>query len=181
MTSQTEASAIVELLDRQAIRDLMAQYARGIDRMDWELVRSCYHHDAHDDHGAYRGDVDGFIDFLASDAVLAGFHCTMHDMGNQHVDLDGDSAHAETYCVAYHRTLPSHPWREADVTIGLRYVDRLEKRDGRWGIVDRVVVHEWARKDPLTEAVDLGVDSEWGRRDRSDLSYRRAGSSATAG
>jgi hypothetical protein len=57
--------------------------------------------------------------------------------------------------------------------VGLRYVDRLVRRDGSWGIVSRVVVHDWARKDPLTEAVDLGDASRWGRRDRADLSYER--------
>jgi hypothetical protein len=162
-----------ETADRQQIRDLMARYARSIDRMDWVLLRSCYHPEAMDDHGAFRGSVEEFIAFLDSDQVLLGFECTMHTMTNQNVDLAGDRAHCETYCVAYHRSTDRHPWGRADVTVGLRYVDELERRAGQWRILDRVVVHEWARRDPIEELVDLGDASQWGRRGTRDLSYAR--------
>ena len=141
-----------ELRDRQEIRDLMARYARGVDRMDWELVRSCYHPEATDDHGAYAGGVDGFIDFLASDQVLPGFECTMHTMANQNVDLDGDRAHAETYCVAYHRCTDRHPWGRADVTIHrflpvARRVAREPRRSSslRRGTGQRCRGRQWPR------------------------------------
>ena len=52
-------------LDRQAIVDCIHRYARGVDRADDELLRSAYHPDAVEDHGAYIGDVDGLIPFLA--------------------------------------------------------------------------------------------------------------------
>jgi hypothetical protein len=47
-----------------AIQDVLYRYARGVDRRDWELVRSVYHPDATDDHGGYRGGVDGLLDYL---------------------------------------------------------------------------------------------------------------------
>ncbi len=53
-----------ELVDRELIRDLVQRYARGVDRRDFELVRSCYHADAIDEHGPYVGGVDGFVEFL---------------------------------------------------------------------------------------------------------------------
>ena len=42
---------VQELLDKQAIHEVMIRYCRGLDRMDAELVGSAYHPDAHDDHG----------------------------------------------------------------------------------------------------------------------------------
>ena len=53
-----------DLIDREQIRDVIYRYARGVDRRDYELVRSCYHPNATDDHGSYKGDVDGFITWL---------------------------------------------------------------------------------------------------------------------
>ena len=47
--------ALQRLIDKDEIRDVMARYCRGVDRADWDLVRSTYHTDAYDDHGDYRG------------------------------------------------------------------------------------------------------------------------------
>ena len=44
----TQAEMIRRLADRQAIEDTIARYARGVDRRDWDLVRSTYHPDATD-------------------------------------------------------------------------------------------------------------------------------------
>jgi len=38
--------AITELVDERDIRNVLTRYCRGIDRIDMELVRSCYHPDA---------------------------------------------------------------------------------------------------------------------------------------
>src|SRR5215210_6467344 len=56
---------IRRLIDRAGIQDLMARYARSVDRRDWDAVRSTFHPDAHDDHGDYKGDVDGFITWVS--------------------------------------------------------------------------------------------------------------------
>ena len=42
--------ALQRLIDRTQIYEVMCKYARGVDRGDWELLRSTYHADAHDDH-----------------------------------------------------------------------------------------------------------------------------------
>ena len=90
------------LIAKQEITDVVYTYARGIDRLDFELVRSCYHPDAYDDHGAFKGNVDDFIEMCES--FLPRWTATMHFMGNVLVDeITEDSARAETYAVAYHR------------------------------------------------------------------------------
>ncbi|MCW2526204.1 MAG: hypothetical protein JWM76_1064, partial [Pseudonocardiales bacterium] len=40
--SQPTSAAIQNLLDERDIRRVIYDYARGIDRMDLELVRGCY-------------------------------------------------------------------------------------------------------------------------------------------
>ena len=49
-----------ELIDRHDIWTVVLKYARGIDRLDRDLVRSCYWDDAIDDHHAYVGGPDYF-------------------------------------------------------------------------------------------------------------------------
>ena len=59
------------------------------------------------------------------------------------IDLQGNSAIAESHVTAYHRI--DMGTEERDVVIGGRYVDRLEKRDSEWRII-----HRKAAKLPLT-------------------------------
>ena len=47
--------ALQRLLDEQAIRRLLVDYCRGVDRGDEALVASVYHPDATDDHGRFKG------------------------------------------------------------------------------------------------------------------------------
>lgn len=154
-----------ELSDREEIRDVLFRYTRGIDRLDLALVRSCYHPDAHDDHGAYRGDLEGFLAWVGD--VLSYFESTMHFIGNQLIELDGDVAHTESYCVPYHRRGAHDGEEPYDLVTALRYVDRLERRDGDWKIADRVCVFDWSRRDPIVGewAMDGAVRGQRGAGD----------------
>jgi ketosteroid isomerase-like protein len=156
------------LLARQQIADVIYRYARGIDRMDFDLVRSCYHPDAYDDHGAFAGSVDEFI--AAAATFLQRWTATQHFMGNMLIEVDGATARAETYAVAYHRREDAQGNGKDDV-MGIRYVDRFEKRQGEWKIAHRVVATEWRRVDPVSGARGRGEVGVWGRRDRDDVLY----------
>jgi hypothetical protein len=175
-TSSISARSTVtleELVDRAAIQDVLTSYARGVDRLDLARVRACYHHDARHE-GMFRGGPDEFVARLADASFLPAFAWTTHQLGQQAIELDGAVAWTETYCIAYHRGTARHVWGEQDVTIGVRYVDRLEKRDGRWAIAHRRVVHDWVRAEPIGAGVDFGPGAPWGRRDRTDPSYDRS-------
>jgi len=161
-----------DLVAQQEIRDVLIRYTRGIDRMDAELVRSCYWPRAYDDHGAFQGTAEGFVEWVQQ--VLSYFDATMHFIGNQLVEVDGDVAHAESYCVAYHRRQPREGEQGHDLVVALRYVDRLERRDGEWRIADRKCVFDWTRHDPITAEWDLPPKALRGQRDRTDPVYRTA-------
>lgn len=139
------ASEVRRLLDEAAIRRVHLDYCRGVDRRDWALVRSCYHADAVDHHGPFTGGVEEFIEWAltVTDAVAS----TTHFVGNQIVDVQGDVAWHEAYCRAFHRLIAPAVEPAVDWVVNLRYLDRMERRDGRWKIADRLVVHDSDRRD----------------------------------
>jgi len=144
-----------ELAAREEMRDVTMRYARGVDRLDWDLVRSCYHPDAFDHHGTYQGDVNGFIEFFRREALH--FEGTLHMMANFMVDVDlgRGRAQAETYCMAYHWTPPGD---DAFVLLtGARYVDGFESRGGQWRIAHRRCIVDWSHKE---------ASRPWGLADR---------------
>lgn len=156
------------LYDKQEIYDVVMRYCRGIDRVDLGLVLSCYHPDADDDHGSFHGTPKAFVEWLGP--VLGAFVSTMHFIGNHLADVDGDTAHAESYCQAWHRIRMPDGEAARDHVVGLRYVDRFERRDGGpWLIARRIVVVDWSR----TDEVGAPTGPTTGRRDRDDLVYRR--------
>jgi hypothetical protein len=70
----------------------------------------------------------------------------MHLIANQLVEVRGDTAMAESYGTAVHWGDPADDPRQ-NFTSGFRYVDHMEKRDGRWAIAERWAVREWTRSD----------------------------------
>ena len=87
-------------------------------------MASCYHPDGFDDHNSFRGSGAEFARWVVT--VLPHFAATMHFLGSPLIRTDGGVAQVDTYCVAHHLT------DETDMILGLRYVDRFERRDGRW-------------------------------------------------
>ena len=131
---------VQDLIARAEITDVLTRYARGADRCDWATVRACYHPDAHDDHGLYNGGVEGLMVFLQQ--VAGRLLATTHQIGNLLIELDGDAARTEAYCfVWYQRTDRQGALRS--VAQGVRYLDRFERREGRWAIARRTVVLDW--------------------------------------
>lgn len=160
-----------ELADHHEIRQTLYRYCRGIDRRDYELVRSCYHPDATDDHGPYSGDLDGFIEYIK--AELPRFEQTMHSISNILIEIEGAMARTEAYTVAYHRLRPSSTKPQRDFVAGLRYVDTFENRAGNWAIADRVCVFSWGRMDPVHEMkVDFGAGYTMAAPYPDDAVYR---------
>jgi hypothetical protein len=162
------------LLDREAIRDVLMRYARGIDRCDRSLLEGVYWPDAIDDHGNFRGSAAEFIDWCLP-LLRERMDQTSHMLGNILIQLDGDSAAVESYFEAYHRFRPE-AGQPYDAVLGGRYIDRMEKRGGEWRIADRIAVYDWARDYPdsadwsSTDVIGLGLRIQSNRE--NDPSYR---------
>ena len=127
---------LVELLDREAIRDCMFRYCRGIDRGDQAALRSSYWPDATDRHGAYSGPVEGF--FAAAAKVFQAGARNVHQVSNILITFgDPGSAVVESYFNALQRG------GGRQFHLCGRYCDLFEKRDGEWRVAERTVVYDW--------------------------------------
>lgn len=184
MTLEELERAVTELQDRQAIHDCLMTYSRAIDRHDRELLLSVYHEDAIDDHGVFVGSPEEFADWaldMHSRLHLSHQHCVL----NYTCDLQGDVAHTETYYMFVGMNRQGQPLSVS----GGRYIDRLEKRNGRWAIAARVCVRDWAPLKEIPKTLDqaaltavTGLDERTQElmrtgaqpaQDRSDISYAR--------
>lgn len=156
-----------ELWARKEIAESLMRYARGVDRRDWEAVRACYHADATDWHGEYRGSVDGFITWVSGRHAPIEF--SMHFLGNCLIDFfDDRTAAVETYFVAMQRRdRPNTNGDALDTEVFGRYCDRFEKRDGQWRVADRQVVYDNTRTQPSSSHLRK-VMGALGQRNFSD-------------
>lgn len=134
-----------EWSDRQQIHDVVLRYCRGIDRLDFDLVRSAYHPDGIDHHTGFEGTLDEYIAWVEP-KLRARRGGTMHMVGNHLVELLGDTAISETYGTSVHWGEPADDPR-TNFTSGVRFIDHMEWRDGRWAIAERWATREWTRSD----------------------------------
>jgi SnoaL-like domain len=170
-----------DLLAREEIGDVVKDLARGTDRLDAELMASCYHPDGTDDHNVFRGTGTEFAQWVVD--TLPHFAATMHFVGSPRIRRvpakDGlDRAHVDTYCVAHHVSRPDADGQQTDMVLGLRYVDRFEKRAGgtaagEWRIAARVCAFDWTVTVPFDPARGFTFETGWtlGARDRTDITY----------
>jgi hypothetical protein len=150
------------------IRQVVLRYCRGIDRMDRELVRSCYHPDATDSHGTFSGGVEEFLTWVWR--ILDRYTLTMHYVANQLVEAHGaDRARCESYGMAVHRTDGGEA--RGNLTTGFRFVDDFERRGGEWRIMRRMATTEWVRVEHEADRWPIPAGMLKGRRDRSDAVY----------
>lgn len=159
------ARTVAYLSVRLEIADCLNCYCRGLDRLDADLLRSCFHPDAIDHHGDFRGGVDLFVPWAIE--IEGRYARTHHNITTQNCEIDGDVAHVESYVTWFvvegeRRILAG----------GGRYVDRFEARGGAWRIAARQLILDWR----LQGEGDMAVGTQGypaGARDGSDPSYAR--------
>lgn len=167
-TPEGRDPALQELLDKQAIREVVLRYCRGIDRLDRELVRDCYWPEAIDEHGSFVGTRDEYVAWVF-DRMLPRYEFTTHHVMNQLIEVDGDRARSETYGISTHRSAPDH--NPLDLETAFRYVDDFERRGGEWRIARRTCTLEWTRTIDAHEWFDASPKHRRGVRDRTDPVY----------
>lgn len=170
-----ETQRLLEAADKQEIKDILMRYGRGVDRLDEDLIRSCYHDDSFDDHGHWKGNGQDFAAFIV-ESLRERSHHTTHAIANALIEIDSsdpNKAKSEAYSLAYLRRTDETGTEWLDFFSG-RYIDKFERRNRKWKIAHRVVVHDWSISSPLdTNAFPLPMDSFFqGKRDRTDLIYQ---------
>ena len=148
-------SIAAEMADREAIRQCLYRYCRGIDRMDADLILSAYWPDATDEHGNFAArTAQEFVDHAMP--ILQGMEQTSHFLGNILIEVDGNEAYVESYVQAFHRLRKPDGTRYENISSS-RFLDRMERRDDEWRIKRRVVVRDWFREFPDSAEWDTGA------------------------
>lgn len=157
-----------ELLDKNDIREQLLRFCRGVDRFDPKLIDSVYWPDAYDEHGP-AGTLRG-ADCSEAFISRAYYKVSQHHLTNILIELHGDTAYAESYAMNF--LIIERNGRDFTRSLGARYIDRFERRNGEWRIAHRVMVHDWSRLDPVEEAWPPGkADFIQGERNEHDMVY----------
>lgn len=158
-----------ELQAKEAIRDRLTRYLRGIDRNDGELLQETFWPDALVDHGhsRFRGDSIGKI--FPSTSTHAT-HRQVHYLMNLLIEIHGDEAISEAqalYCAETERNDVAYL-----ISRSVRYIDRWDKRDGQWRVFHRTVAENWNKLEPIVERFPNPEGMILAQPDRSDISYQ---------
>jgi hypothetical protein len=174
------APQVAYLKDRRDIFDAMKRYTRGADRHDKALVLSAFWPDATISIDKPMT-VDEYVDW--EEHLLSTYAAHQHHVTSQTIDIQGNTAHVESYLIyflvprdshadARGPATPGHSLLSAKSTVGSgRYVERWEKRNGEWKILVRDYVEDLVLQGDTVNY--CGTRPCIGTWDRSDLSYVR--------
>lgn len=160
-----------ELADREAIKDCLYRYSRGMDRCDEEMLRSAFWEDAIDEHLTFKGTREELIAW--SLPIRRSMDQVMHLIGNILIRTDGAKADVESYFYAFHR-IPLPNGKPRDTIASGRYLDKFERRGDEWRITQRRLIIDWFRDYPDSgdwEVGPLGMKVPPGGRRPDDPSY----------
>ena len=176
-TSERLSPRLQAMIDKSEISDLLATFARGLDRIDENLLRSVLHPDATLDFGPgiFQGNGNDYVHWVIG--ALNGVKSSHHMIGNVRIELEGDVALVESYFHAHFRL--DKPVGREDVFMGGRNLDRMERRPsgsaGVWKIVHRKQILDWVRTEAVSDIFyHQNPDALWSYRTKTDPSYQMA-------
>ncbi len=163
-------------IDKSEILDVLTAVARGLDRVDENLLRAVLHPDSTFDlgPGVFQGTGNDYIQWVMG--VLQGVKTSHHMIGNVRTELEGDVALVESYFQGYHR-IEKSTGRE-DVFLGGRNLDRMERRPsgpgGVWKLMHRKQLLDWVRTEAASDIFyHQNPDALWSYRTKTDASAPR--------
>ena len=151
MTTATEITPS-EQADRLAIRELVDAYAHCADRRDADGQKSLFTEDTHfvvymDGQGSEPTQaLDGREALTPVFADLNRYQATMHFNGQSTIELDGDRATGESYCIAHH--LFTEEGERKLMVAWLRYGDTFARVEGGWRFAERNLYVDWTETRP---------------------------------
>ena len=144
----------------EALRELAATYASGVDRRDVALVERVFAEDAAlivRGRTGRRPDPERRLDGRAAIGkiaeLIARYDLTFHFLGQSRYEIGDDTAIGEVYCEAHH-LLVDDDGAGTDHILYIRYRDDYRvDLDGVWRIATRIVEVDWSEDrvlDPAT-------------------------------
>ena len=169
---ETELQA---LLDKQAIRECLHRYVRGMDRQDFEMALSAWNPGGRAKYedavyeGSESGDPEAFMRFAAM--AHQDFECFTHQLTNVLIRVDGETAESEAYLLQV--LIIGRTKSSSEFVLRLhtgRYLDRWSKIRGARGIDERLYVQDMTVEVPVP-AVRVVLSSATSHNDQRDASY----------
>ena len=142
--------------DKDAIRELVDEWAVYRDAGMWERFRTVWHDDGRMMATWFQGPADEFIR-VSREGFERGVRI-LHFLGGCSVDVAGDRGISQTKMTISQRGPVEGV--ECDVVCTGRFFDFWERREGRWGLVLRQPIYEKDRADPVDPAATLALDQE---------------------
>ena len=139
-------AALQELLDKQAITEVLQRYSRTLDWLDDDGQAGCFWPDAHIDYGFFTGSAADFLPVVMQ--IERASQRRWHFLSPPAIAFDApDHAQVECYGMATGiREQEDGTWSGG--LYGGRYLDQYEKRDGEWRISSRRYIMDWTMAMP---------------------------------
>lgn len=134
------------LADLEAIRALPQRYARAVDARDREALGAIFDPDGTVDGARGLQQVVPYLDGMCNGP--RAFDVSMHVFADPLIELgpDADEASVDTYATVYQ--IGPVSGQGDDLELGVRYIDLVVRRDGRWVIRSRTATTLWMRTRP---------------------------------
>ena len=129
------------------VQQLALQYARIIDDRDFDQLETIFTEDAVVASPQFES--HGLAEFRQQLQALHGFSRTLHMVGNQLGEWQGDDYRGQTYCVASHIYELEGVRRKLEM--GIRYDDEIVRVDGLCKYRRRYLNIVWEQDLPLTD------------------------------
>jgi hypothetical protein len=142
--------------EKLAIRELVENWVLWRDAGDWERFATVWHEDGIMNATWCQAPAAEFIR-QSREGIERGVNI-LHFLGGITVDREGDRAVAQTKMTISQRATVDGVL--VDVVCTGRFYDFLEKRAGKWGMVERQPIYEKDRMDPVDPAARLELDAE---------------------
>ncbi len=128
--------------DHEELRALVQRYARAADERDVEALAGLFHPEAEVTGARGTQAIDAWLDTMRAPRT---FPTSMHVLGDPLIHLvpGADEAVLDTYAVVYQLSDPGSG--SGDLTLGVRYLDEVERLWGRWVIRRRTARTIWMR------------------------------------
>ena len=169
---------VLSLWDKQEISEVINKFARALDRVDGELMKSTYWEDAIEEHQdpiypdlfSWNENAHKFVPL-----AMKGFEAlevTQHRISNILIELDGEAAKAEAYVYAYHVAKDENGVAHEGI-LGGRHLFDFVKKDDVWKIQHRVTIFDWNRNNVASAIWSENFSRHLrGQRDENDASYK---------
>jgi hypothetical protein len=137
-----------------ALRALVDAYARCADRRDAAGQMALFTEDTHFVVYMDSGSDVPSQDLHGREALAPAFHAlnaydaTTHFNGQSTIEVDGDRATGESYCLAHHVSTIDD--QRTLMIASIRYLDAFVKRHGSWFFAERKLMVDWTETRPLT-------------------------------